>query len=166
MSKYFLYIDESKHYKDNILYIWGIVTSLGFHAFEKFCQNQLPEDFPYELKSTRPKDRQILEKILQNEDCPFWVFTRKLIVKNDTEYVRWLLQFLEDFINSSDKVISSLDISADFIRLDSDMRRFQKSLSRKLSNHFKVPIVIEFKNSSQYRCIQFADLVVGIHRRE
>jgi hypothetical protein len=46
------------------------------------------------------------------------------------------------------------------------MRKLQKSLSKKFSNQFWIPIVIEFKNSAQYRSIQFADLAVGIHRRE
>ncbi len=166
MSKIFLYIDESKDYKNNILYLGGIVTHLGFHAFEKFCQKALPPNFPYELKSTRPQDRKILETYMREKDCPFKVLVRKMQAKSDTDYIDVLIRFVEDFLANSPIPVSSLDISADFIRLDSDMKKLQKSLSKKFSNQFWIPIVIEFKNSSQYRSIQFADLAVGIHRRE
>ncbi len=166
MSKIFLYIDESKDYKNNTLYLWGIVTHLGFHAFEKLCQNILPADFPYELKSTRPHDRQILEQFMLKEDCPMSILVEKLSAKNDTEYIDALIRYVDIFLTHTDIQVSSLDISADFIRLARDMRKLQKSLSKKFSNQFWIPIVIEFKNSSQYRSIQFADLAVGIHRRE
>ena len=166
MSKVFLYIDESKDYKNNTLYLWGIVSHLGFHTFERFCQSKLPADFPYELKSTRPQDRLILENLLLEDDVPLSVLVEKLSVKNDNDYIEALVQFLEIFLSNTSIPITALDISADFIRLDKDMRKLQRSLSKKFSNQFSIPIVLEFKNSFQYRCIQFADLAVGIYRRE
>jgi hypothetical protein len=166
MSKIFLYIDESKDYKNNILYLGGIVTHLGFHAFEKLCQSILPSDFPYELKSTRPHDRQILEQFMLTPDCPISILVEKLSASSDTEYIDALVRYVEIFLDRTDIQVSSMAISADFIRLDRDMRKLQKSLSKKFSNQFWIPIVIEFKNSEQYRSIQFADLAVGIHRRE
>jgi len=136
MSKVFLYIDESKDYKNNILYLGGIVTHLGFHAFEKVCQNTLPTEFPYELKSTRPQDRKILEQFMMTSDCPISILVEKLPAKSDTDYIDALLRYVQIFLDRSDTQVSSIDISADFIRLDRDMRKLQKSLSKKFSNQF------------------------------
>lgn len=112
------------------------MTYLGFHAFEKLCQNILPPNFPYELKSTRPQDREILETYMREKDCPFKILVRKMQAKSDTDYIDVLIRFVEDFLADSPISISSMDISADFIRLDSDMRKLQRSLSKKFSNQF------------------------------
>jgi hypothetical protein len=112
------------------------VTHLGFHAFEKLCQNALPPNFPYELKSTRPQDRKILEACMREKDCPFKLLVRKIHAKSDTDYIDVLIRFVEDFLMDSPIPISAMDISADFIRLDADMRKLQKSLSKKFSNQF------------------------------
>jgi hypothetical protein len=39
MSKYFLYIDESKDFKNNILYFGGYISQKNIHSTEAICQN-------------------------------------------------------------------------------------------------------------------------------
>ena len=53
MRKLFLYIDESKDFTNNILYLGGLVSYLGFHAMNEYCLKNVPVDWKHELKSTR-----------------------------------------------------------------------------------------------------------------
>ena len=55
MSRVFLYIDESKDYKNNLLYMGGFFSGYGLHAMNTHCKNILSTT--YELSSTRRPDR-------------------------------------------------------------------------------------------------------------
>ena len=166
MSKIFLYIDESKEYKNNTLYIGGLVSRLWFHAFEKICSELTPSDFHYELKWTRKPDRELFLNMKTDIDKYAEIQVWEYLAYGDRDYLDCLWMLLADIMKTRGTFVSEIHIFADFIRLDSDMRKLEKSLSKKFSNQFWIPIVLEFKNSSQYRSIQFADLAVGIHRRE
>lgn len=165
MPKYFLYIDESKDFKNHTIYIGGLVSVLWLSAFEKFCKKCVPDNQKKELKSTQDFDRVFFEELTQKEWLPFSTQVEKLTSHSDHDYLDNLITFVELVLQKLHQ-IDAVHIIADFTRLSSDMEKTERSFSKKLTHLFQKPITLEFKNSSQYRCIQFADLAVWSFRKQ
>jgi hypothetical protein len=164
MSKIFLYIDESKDYKNNAIHIGWFFCMHGLANMDRVCESLIST--PYELKSTRKNDREQFEKIIQtHEKLPFRLFTLSFDnITSDKQYLDSLIHFLDCFIGEYKPW--DLQIYADYIRLDEDMRRYEKRISKKLTHHFSFPITLEFLASHRHTSIQFADLAIWIHRRK
>lgn len=161
MKKLFLYIDESKDYKNNTLYVWGLASYLGFHLMNEYCAGLLPSWVHYELKSTRLRDREFFEKIIAKE-VPFSLLGNVYEVESDQKYEKCLCDLIIQMIWKHENI----NVFVDSIKIAGDMRKYQKMLSKKLSRELNKNIQIEFKKSSEYRCIQFADLAIGVFRRK
>ena len=163
MPTYFLYIDESKDYKNHKLYIGWILSDHWLSSCEKMCQNLLPRDIPYELKSTRPNDREIFQKTWKNNSLTE-IFVTQVFARSDEDYLTNLIESVSQLLSKKPST-HALDIFADFTRLSDDMKKVENAFSKKLTHHFSIPVRLEFKNSRYYRCIQYADLAVGCFRR-
>ncbi len=165
MPKYFLYIDESKDYKNHTLFLGGLVSKIGFGHMEQFCQGCTSQLSKKELKSTQQYDRNFFEKILSTWNIPFTTFVQKICAHSDIEYLIHLTQLVESFLQEYNDVVE-MDIFADFTRLGSETKKIEQSFSRKLSHRFDKNIQFCFRNSAKSRTIQFADLAVWIYRRQ
>lgn len=166
MSKYFLYLDESKDFKNQIIYIWWFCSLLSIQRFENIYGPIVDRYSEIELKSTQSYDREFFETLNIGKQVSYFEYSQKLYAKSDKDYLSWLLIYIESFLlHRSLWKITELHIYADFNRLAPDMRSLEKTFSRKLTHTFDMPITIEFKNSRNYRSIQFADLIVGTYRR-
>ncbi len=164
MSKIFLYIDESKDYKNGILHIGWFFCVHGLANMDRICGSLIST--PYELKSTRKNDREQFEKMVKvHKKLPFQFFTQSFDgITSDQQYLDTLIYFLESFVWKYEP--PELQIYADYIRLDEDMRRYEKRISKKLTHHFSFPIILEFLPSHRHTSVQFADLIIWIHRRK
>jgi Protein of unknown function (DUF3800) len=165
MPKYFLYIDESKDFKNHTLYLGGLISRLTLSWFEKICKQIVGQSFPGELKSTQDYHRDFFHDLIQQKNSFLEPFVQKIISRGDLDYLDNIIVLLEAFLQQKDD-ISEITIYADFTRLSDDMRKTEKAFTKKLSHHFWIPIEIFFKNSRLYRCIQLADLAVGCFRKQ
>lgn len=165
MSKYFLYIDESKDFKHDILYIWGFASLIGLQKMEKICNSLVLPTSKKELKSTQDYDRRFFECLNLKKMMSYFEWSKKIFAWSDKDYLFALLEYIDSFLKNHPERITELQIYADYTRLAPDMKTVEKIFSRKLSHTFGIPIKMEFKNSQNYRVIQFADLIVWIYRR-
>ncbi len=165
MSKYFLYIDESKDFKHNILYIWGFSSVIGLQKLEKICKSLALPYSKKELKSTQDYDRKFFESLDLKKKVSYFEYSKKIFAGSDKDYLFALLEYIDSFLKNHPEKITELQIYADYNRLAPDMKTVEKIFSRKLSHTFGIPIKMEFKNSKIYRVIQFADLIVWSYRR-
>lgn len=165
MPKYFLYIDESKDYKNHTLYLGWLVSRLAFSWFEKMCKQIVGKKFPGELKSTQAYHRDFFHALVEEKEHSLESFVQKIISHGDCDYLDNIIELLWAFLEQKDD-ISEITIYADFTRLSDDMRKTEKAFTKKLSHHFWIPIEVFFKNSRLYRCIQLADLSVGCFRKQ
>ena len=162
MQKVFLYIDESKQYKNSILYMGGIYGEYSLHAMNQYCRSILNR--PYELSSTRREDRE--EYVRSSPQAHRKYRTHCMIfsdISSDKQYLEALKRYIGNVIELCNP--QELSIFADFIRLDENMSRVEKSFSRTLSSLYDRKISLQFLNSKNHLSIQFADMEVGLYRR-
>jgi hypothetical protein len=76
MKRIFLYIDESKDYKNNLLYMGGLFGEYGLHAMNTHCNGIYSTD--YELSSTRRPDRENYLKAKQKNTLRYNVYCKKI----------------------------------------------------------------------------------------
>jgi len=162
IKRIFLYIDESKDYKNNLLYMGGLFSECWLHAMNTHCKNIYSTD--YELSSTRRPDREWYIKAKWKNKLRYNVYCRKIEwISSDRQYLDALKEYLESFIEKYNP--DDIVIFPDYIRLDSDMKKLGKRFSKNLSSNFGKNIELEFLTSSNHLSIQFADLEIGLFRR-
>lgn len=162
MKKLFLYIDESKEYKNNILYMGGIYGEYGLHAMNLHCWSIFSR--PYELSSTRCEDREEYLRYTSVSQIKYNSFCRTFLeISSDKQYLEGLQQYIKEFVDIHKP--TDLSIFADFIRLDKDMSSIERAFSKSLSSRNNCKISLRFLNSKNNISIQFADLEIWLHRR-
>jgi hypothetical protein len=102
MSRVFLYIDESKDYKNHTLYIGGLISHLSLTKIEAHCQRLCTSRSNEELKSTKPYDREFFRGILKATDIPFRMYATSISASSDKEYLSALTLFLEMLFRDHD----------------------------------------------------------------
>lgn len=165
MKKLFLYIDESKDFTTNNLYIGWLVANLGLHAMNIYCAEFVPTWLKYELKSTRKYERNLFVGLYDNMSPEWQIFWSKFFGLKEIPYESFLFVYVEKVLTHFPQCIE-VDIFVDSIKIAPDVRKYQKTLSKRLSKATGKKISFEFKQSHEHVAIQFADLAVGIFRRK
>lgn len=162
IKRVFLYIDESKDYKNNLLYMGGLFGEYGLHAMNMHCKDILSTQ--YELSSTRKPDREKYVHAKSKNNIKYTSFCKKIPwIYSDKQYLDALKIYLESFINEYNP--EEIILFPDYIRLDADMKKLEKRFSKALSAQFSIKIELEFLTSANHNAIQFADLEVWLFRR-
>ena len=76
IKRVFLYIDESKDYKNNLLYMGGLFGEYGLHAMNMHCKDILSTQ--YELSSTRKPDREKYVHAKSKNNIKYTSFCKKI----------------------------------------------------------------------------------------
>lgn len=162
MKRVFLYIDESKDYKNHLLYMGGLFGEYGLHAMNTHCKSIYATE--YELSSTRKPDRENYLKAKSKHTVRYDTYCEKIHgISSDKQYLDALKIYIENFIAKyhPDEIM----IFPDYIRLDSDMKKLGKRFGKALSSHFSKTIEVEFLTSTNHLSIQFTDLEIWLFRR-
>lgn len=166
MSKIFLYIDESKDFQNNQMYLWSIISTFGPHTLDKHLEQLLPYKFQRELKSTKSHDCEMFKDMSVWNKNIYWCYAGVYDAKNDKDYLSCLKSHTLAILSQYDQNVTTVEMIVDFNRLDSNMSKVEKAFSRSLSETLKIPVILSFKNSKSLLAIQFADLTTWIYRKQ
>ncbi len=171
MSKYFLYIDETKQLQNGILILWGFLSRYNKESCNKIIEKHLAtyKLWNYkELKSTSKYGKEFIEhgwvEFLQQKwiiEKVIWTITFEYY-RDSYEWYRSVLIKLIEEINIKDDLIG---IYIDSLPVVKNTKILQKYLERDICPIFPNITKIIPENSSNQRCIQLADHIIGEIRK-
>ena len=171
MSKVFLYIDETKQFQSGILILWGFISRYNKESCNKFINETIKEYWYQELKELKSTSRYGKEFI---ENWGIEALQNKWII----EKVVWSIVYnyhrdsYEWYRNTLIKLIEEIDINDDLIAIYIDdipvvknSKTLKKYLERDICSLYTNITKITPETSSNQRCIQIADLIIGEIRK-
>ena len=171
MSKVFLYIDETKQLQNGILVLWGFISRYNKESSNKLIDETLKEYWLQglkELKSTSKYGKEFIKnwwiELLEQKwviEKVVWSITYDYYRDSYEWYRATLIKLIEE-INIQDDLIA---IYLDDIPVVKNSKILKKYLERDICPLYNNITKITPEASSNQRCIQMADLIVGEIRK-
>lgn len=171
MSKYFLYIDESKQLQNGILMLWGFLSRNNKESCNKVISEAFEEYKIWnlqEIKSTSKywkgfiekwwieylKEKGIIERIVATISYDYY--------RDSYEWYKATLIKLIDEVAIRDEIIA---VYIDYLPLVKNRKDIQLFLERDICPIYTNILKITPEISSSQRCIQISDLIMGEIRK-